>query len=110
IARDHPQRLQEKLEHWAGRLGRERLRLALPALTRHWEEKGLLHKIRSLRAAGWAKWEAANLSAWSYLGVDTERSPAGTLDLSADWSVYVINRLAAQELLRLGLSRFTLAP
>ena len=26
--------------------------------------------VPALRADGWTKWEAANLSAWSYLGVD----------------------------------------
>ncbi len=35
--------------------------------------EGLLHKIAALRAAGWTKWEAANLSAWSYLGLDPPR-------------------------------------
>src|SRR5262249_11597564 len=35
--------------------------------------------------------------------------PTG-LGLSVDWSVYVINRLAARELLRWGVSRFTMSP
>src|SRR5207244_2581768 len=110
IARDHPLLLQEKLEHWADRIGRDHIRLALPAVTRQWEEKGLLHKVQDLRAAGWSKWEAANLSAWSYLGLDPSQAGTGNLDLATDWSVYVINRLAARELLRLGVRRFTLSP
>jgi U32 family peptidase len=110
IARDHPALLMEKLESWAGRVGRQRLRLALPALTRSWEDKGLRHKIDALRQAGWLKWEAANLSAWSYLGLEPSQPSAGTLDLSCDWSVYVLNRLAAHALLRMGVSRFTLSP
>jgi putative protease len=110
IARDHPALLAEKLDHWSRRLGRECIRLALPALTRHWEDKGLRHKIEHLRAAGWAKWEAANLSAWSYLGLDPLHPWQGQLDLSTDWSVYVINRLAAQALERMGVHRFTLSP
>jgi putative protease len=110
IARDHPAILAEQLEHWAARLGRERLRLALPALTRHWEEKGLCHKIGQLRAAGWVRWDAANLSAWTYLGQDPGRPGTGDLDLSTDWSVYVLNRLAARALLEQGVSRFTLSP
>jgi putative protease len=110
IGRDHPTLLQEKLEHWAGRLGQERIRLALPALTRQWEEKGLLHKLRQLRADGWLRWEAANLSAWRYLGLDPLQPPANGIDLSTDWSVYVVNRLAAQQLLDMGVSRFTLSP
>ncbi len=110
IARDHPALLSEKLSHWAGRIGRQRIRLALPALTRSWEDRGIRHKIETLRAAGWTKWEAANLSAWSYLGLDPLRPQPDALDLSTDWSVYVINRLAAQALERLGVSRFTLSP
>jgi U32 family peptidase len=110
IARDHPALLAEKLASWAGRVGRERLRLALPALTRSWEDRGLRHKIEALRGAGWSKWEAANLSAWSYLGLDPLRPPARMLDLSTDWSVYVLNRLAAQALTRMGVSRFALSP
>jgi hypothetical protein len=110
IARDHPALLHDRLDHWAARAGRERLRLALPALTRYWEDKGLRHKIDNLRAAGWTKWEAANLSAWHYLGLDPSQPFPGTLDLATDWSVYVINRLAARELLRLGVGRFALSP
>ena len=33
-----------------------------------------------------------------------------TLDLATDWSVYVINRLAARQLLDMGVSRFALSP
>jgi putative protease len=110
VARDHPALLAERLCDWEKRLGREQIRLALPALTRHWEEKGIRQKIERLRAAGWKKWEAANLSAWSYLGLDPSRPEPGFLDLSTDWLVYVINRLAARQLLDMGVSRFTLSP
>lgn len=109
IARDHPTLLQQKLDQWAARIGRDRLRIALPALTRSWEDRGIRHKIRALRSAGWSKWEAANLSAWSYLGLDPQR-PAADLDLSTDWSVYVLNRLAALGLQRMGVQRFALSP
>jgi putative protease len=108
IARDHPALLAEKLDEWARRVGHAHIRLALPALTRHWEERGLRHKIETLCAAGWSKWEAANLSAWHYLGLDPARPCE--LDQSADWSFYVLNRLAAQALERLGVQRFTLSP
>jgi putative protease len=110
IARDHLSILAEKLDLWARRVGHERIRLALPALTRSWEDKGVRHKIETLRAAGWTKWEAANLSAWSYLGLDSKNPQPDTFDLSTDWSVYVLNRLAAQALERMGVCRFTLSP
>ena len=109
VARDHPALLQQRLDDLEQFVGRDRIRLALPALTRSWEEKGLRHKIEQLRTAGWTKWEAANLSAWSFLGLDLD-GPTPGVDLATDWSVYVINRLAAEQLLGRGVTRFTLSP
>ena len=94
----------------AANLGRARIRLALPALTRRWEEKGLRHKIERLRADGWTRWEAANLSAWHFLGWIRSRADARDIDLATDWSVYVLNRLAARQLLDMGVRGFTLSP
>ncbi|HEX5269611.1 MAG TPA: hypothetical protein VFW33_03940, partial [Gemmataceae bacterium] len=105
----HPALLAEKLDAWAARVGRERVRLALPPLTRAWEEHGLRHKVERLRGAGWSRWEAANLSAWTYLGLDPA-APARDVDLSTDWSVYVLNRLAASRLIAMGVRRFALSP
>jgi U32 family peptidase len=110
IARDPLTPLAERLEQRAGRIGKDRIRLALPALTRDWEDKSLRHKIEHLRAAGWHKWEAANLSAWHYLGLNTDPAAAPALDLATDWSVYVLNRLAAEQLLQMGVTRFALSP
>jgi putative protease len=110
VSRDHPTLLAGRLEELAAIVGRERIRLALPALTRKWEERGLVQKIATLRAAGWQKWEAANLSAWTYLGLNPAVSNTGTLDLATDWSVYVLNRLAARQLVGMGVSRFALSP
>jgi putative protease len=109
IARDHPTLLEERLARLADGIGRDKIRLALPPLTRAWEEKGLLHKIERLRADGWYKWEASNLSAWHYLNVDPCQ-PTGDIDLATDWSIYVINRLAAQQVLDMGATRFALSP
>ncbi len=104
IARDHPAVLADRVEALGARLGRERIRLALPPLTRKWEERGIVHKIERIRAAGWRKWEAGNLSAWSFL------APLAGIDLAADWSVYVLNRQAARRLVAMGVTRFTLSP
>ena len=109
IARDHPALLRDKLTLLGDRMGREKIRLALPPLTRAWEEKGLVHKIGQFQSEGWRKWEAANLSAWYYLGVDPNQ-PGDAIDLATDWSVYVINRLAAQQVLDMGATRFALSP
>jgi putative protease len=110
IARDHAMLLGERLEQLAGTIGRQRIRLALPAVTRKWEERGLLNKITRLREAGWRRWESANLSAWSYLGLDPTSSHTGEIDLATDWSVYVLNRVAARQLLDMGVTRFALSP
>jgi hypothetical protein len=110
IARDHPTLLRDKLDALTRRIGPERIRLALPALTRQWEEKAVLQKVHMLRAAGWRKWEAANLSAWSYLDLDSLSARTADLDLATDWSVYVLNRLAALQLIDMGVSHFALSP
>jgi putative protease len=110
IARDHPATLRDALAALGNKTGRERIRLALPALTRAWEDHAIRHKIAGLLADGWRKWEAANLSAWSYLGVDPLDAANSGLDLAADWSVYVLNRLAAQQVLAMGATRFALSP
>jgi putative protease len=110
IARDHPVILRDHLVSLAERIGRQHIRLALPALTRQWEEKALLQKIQDLRGAGWSKWEAANLSAWNYLDLDLKSQRDTKLDLATDWSVYVLNRLAALQLIDMGVTRFALSP
>ncbi len=97
IAVDPLEVLQAKL----GALPLDRVRLALPPITRSWEED-VVQKIGALQSAGWQKWEAANVSAWHFL--------APGIDLSTDWSVYVTNRLAALQVLEMGASRFTLSP
>jgi putative protease len=109
IARDHPTLLRDGLVKLADQVGREHLRLALPALTRPWERRGIEQKIATLRAEGWIRWEAANLSAWDDLGIDPT-NPRSDVDLSTDWSIYVINRLAAEQVLAMGATRFALSP
>jgi putative protease len=110
IARDHPTFLAEKLAGLTKVIGAECIRLALPAITRKWEEHGVAHKIEKLRAAGWRRWEAANVSAWTDLGLDPAASVTGEIDLATDWSVYVLNRVAARQLLDMGIKRFALSP
>lgn len=110
IARDHPAILVDRLEALANQIGRDRVRLSLPPLTRKWEERGMVHKIDRLRAAGWRKWEAGNLSAWPFLGLDAAATTTGEIDLATDWSVYALNRAAARQLLGMGVTRFALSP
>ncbi len=115
IARDHAVILDQKLDALAQRIGRARIRLALPPVTRKWEENGIQLKLARLRAAGHTKWEAGNVSAWAYLDAKnlldgTATSDSFAIDLATDWSVYVVNRTAALQALAMGAQRFALSP
>jgi putative protease len=109
IARDSVVSLVEQATALGDRLGRERIRFALPAITRKWEERAIVAKVAAFRQAGWNKWEAANLSAWEFLGIDPA-NPSTGMDLATDWSVYVLNRAAALAVADMGVHRFALSP
>jgi putative protease len=130
IAREPLARLEQGVARVGAAVGRERVRLALPALTRKWEEADIRRKVTALREAGWRKWEAANIAAWRLLDLNApspyplpprERGNNGpssgvlpqgerVADLATDWSVYVVNHLAAQQVLAMGATRFALSP
>ena len=98
------------LEAGLKNLPRETVRLALPMITRRWYDADLLDRIRAFQNAGWKKWEAANLSAWSFLRPQTWNQEPGTWDLSSDWSIYVTNHCAAEQILEMAATRVTLSP
>ena len=102
------------LERLADRLDRDRIRLALPVITRRWEEEALIRRLGTLRAAGWRRFAAANISAWSFLRLNMGGvfNPAQRPDpdLVADWPLYTFNASAAAQLAELGAHRVTLSP
>jgi putative protease len=100
------------VERLAGRVGAERVRLALPAVTRSWDLPSLTRAIDDVFARGYRKWEAANLSAWSLPGFEgaSFADTAEGVDLTTDWSIYVLNRLAAAQAIAMGATRFVLSP
>lgn len=110
ISRDPDDALAAGLGALADRVGRGRVRLALPLLTRSWEARPLRAKIERLRGEGWDRWEAANVDAWTFLGLDPAAGRPEGGRLAADWSVYVLNRMAALQVLDMGASRFVLSP
>jgi putative protease len=110
IARDKIEVLAEKLDALDAILGRERVRLALPILTRKWEEKDLRKKIERFLAAGRKLWETANLSGWSFLGLSSAAPLAYGLNLTADWPLYALNPSALRQLFAMGVERATLSP
>ncbi|MDP2990712.1 MAG: DUF3656 domain-containing protein, partial [Kiritimatiellota bacterium] len=94
----------------AERIGSARLRLALPVIVRRWEHSALQKNIRRLIGANWRRWQAANLGAWGSLCAAGAQGPGVELDISADWPMYVLNHVAAEQLLALGATRLTLSP
>jgi len=114
------------LEELESSVGRDRIRLALPIITRRWETLDVQAKIKRLLGDGWTNWEAGNLSAWEFLkniiggkglppstsheGDGGTQSFASDLHVTADWSLNVFNRAAILELRQLGARRFVLSP
>ncbi len=86
------------------RLGRDRIRLALPMLMPDAEEAFWRRRVRALIAAGWRRWQVSGLGALELLG------EAPGLSLTADWPLYVRNHFAALELATLGIETFTVSP
>ena len=80
-----------------------KVRFALPAIARQWEMQALKQKIDFLIAAGFKKFEIANV--W---GLNTLKNK--NVDFSCDWPVYVANLSAAQAVLETGASFFTVSP
>jgi putative protease len=99
--------LAGRLDALAARAGRERLRLGLPLVVRGWEEKALRARVAALRTAGWRRWEVTGPASWALLGIGA--GDAGGLDLTSDWSLYVVNRAAARQLAEMGVGRVTLS-
>ena len=94
--------LSDRLDELARRIGHDRIRLGLPVILRDRDRGPLLPRIAALRAAGWTRWQVANLWGWQVLGEG--------MDITADWTVYVLNGLAVQTVLGLGASRVALSP
>ncbi|MFO0583535.1 MAG: U32 family peptidase [Anaeromyxobacter sp.] len=99
--------LPERLDALAAKAGPERLRLGLPLIVRGWEEKALRGRVDALRAAGFRRWELTGAASWALLGL--RPGEATDLDLTSDWSLYVVNRAAAGTLAELGVGRVTLS-
>jgi putative protease len=113
IGRESLEKIQAALNKWEAVLGRERIRLALPCLTRQWQGDALRRKLEVLRNDGWERWEIANLAGWKRLGlsVDGADKDAGRVrNLSTDWTLYALNRGAVRQLRQMGTERVTLSP
>ena len=96
--------LEKQLDALRSVNGSRQTLLALPLITREPELVRLKGTLRSLAQRGWTDWECADLAGYHML------KEAGLKPASADWSLYVFNRVAAAELARLGFDTQVLSP
>jgi len=82
----------------------DEVRLALPVFTKEAEFGRLRGRVKSLLRAGYVKWEAADLAGLRML------KALGVEDITADWTLYAFNALAAATLAELGVRRCVLSP
>jgi len=124
--------LSKELKSLSQTAGMEKIRLALPMITRARDEQALLEKVNSLRSDGWTRWEAANISAFSFLPASDNPCSSAFIQpsplsahcyggqvggfkssdffLTSDFSLYATNRAAGLQLMEMGVSRFVLSP
>lgn len=94
----------EALDGLANSIGRERIRLAIPAIFRARDESRVRASIRACLDTGWRRWQVGNLGGWR-MARDTSEG----LDIDADWAMYVSNRVAAGALADMGMSGFAVS-
>jgi len=98
------EQVRQQLSGWKAACPGLQLRLALPLMSRETERQTLRDTVRRLVAEGWRDWECADLAGWYLL------KQQGITPLTADWSLYVFNRMAAAELAHLGFHSCVLSP
>jgi U32 family peptidase len=94
------------LAAWLTVVPRDRIRLALPLLVRDSESAPLDTRLRALAADGWRHWECADIAGLDRL----RRCVAQAEDITADWSLYALNRAASDFLCEQGITRRVTSP
>ncbi len=98
----------EDVETLARKVGKAKVRLALPAIQRETGRHEWRRVLRQLFVKGYRKWQISNVGALNYLA-EVSITPANT-SITADWPLYVNNSAAAHFLSDLGIQRVTLSP
>ena len=88
--------------------GKDRIRIALPVITRGNSVATWTRTIQRLFNDGWRSWEATNIASFEILG-NAEINSANS-SITADWPLYTMNSLAAMHWLETGVSRVTACP
>ncbi len=94
------------LDIWIAVVPRERIRLAVPLIVRDNELAPLETRVRALAAAGWRRWECADLASLDLL----RRCVPERTDVTSDWSFYALNRAADAFLREQGIARRVTSP
>lgn len=111
ISVDPFDRVSAGVDSLVGIMGADRVRLALPILTRAEERQELVRRIAAFRERGFRNWEIGNLSGWTFLGVEphVDAVRAAGLDIAGDWSLHVMNGAAAEAWGGMGFSQATVS-
>lgn len=100
---DRADECEKELDELVERCEREKIRIAVPLILRPPESNAMRELAVRLEKQGWRKWFASNAGALELL-VDND------VDVAADWTLYTLNALAAEQLALLGCTSFTFSP
>jgi len=84
------------------------LRLALPMVARRGEDEHWGVEVERLAARGFHLWQAGGV--WGMRLLARRLRGLKGADTNADWPVYVLNGFAAEQVLEMGASGFTVSP
>ena len=98
----------DDVEFLAQKVGKAKIRLALPVIQRETGRHQWHNLLREFFVRGFRKWQISNLGALRYLA-EVSVTPSNT-SITADWQLYVNNSAAARFLAELGIQRVTLSP
>ncbi|MCQ2397507.1 MAG: U32 family peptidase [Lentisphaeria bacterium] len=108
LGRLNDETMVEDVEFLAKKVGKAKIRLALPVIQRDTGRHAWYQPLRQLFINGYRKWQVSNVGALQYLS-EVSVTTANT-SITADWPLYVNNAAAARFLLERGIKRVTLAP
>ena len=101
--------LDRNLEALLARMeNKDKIRIALPVITRGNSVATWTNAIQRLFNNGWRRWEATNIASFEIL--DIAGINIGNSNITADWPLYTMNSLAAIHWLEAGASRVTACP
>lgn len=108
LGRMQDEEIVQGVEYLSGRVGKSRMRLALPPIVRETGRHEWRRILRELFVKGYRKWQISNIGHLPILA-NVSITTSNT-SITADWPLYVTNAAAAHFLADLGVQRVTLSP